>query len=85
MTANSLCFLNFSVIVRQIKKYHLEVAVDEIKVTFPYSAVLYLRGTKKTPGRMLVQIEVPGDSARYYVPIAKIVKYSIYKHKYCSK
>ena len=26
---------------------------------------------------MLVQIEVPGDSARYYVPIAKIVKYSI--------
>ena len=44
---------------------------------FPHTAVLYLRDTKKTPDRMLVQIEVPGDSARYYVPIAKIVKYSI--------
>ena len=95
---------NFSVIGRQIKKYHLEcesskysskilirlfeydtqialdegeVGVDEIKVTFPHTAVLYLRDTKKTPDRMLVQIEVPGASARYYVPIAKIVKYSI--------
>ena len=54
-----------------------EVGVDEIKVTFPHTAVLYLRDTKKTPDRMLVQIEVPGDSAQYYVPIAKIVKYSI--------
>ena len=54
-----------------------EVGVDEIKVTFPHTAVLYLRDTKKTPDRMLVQIEVPGDSAKYYVPIAKIVKYSI--------
>ena len=44
---------------------------------FPHTAVLCLRDTKKTPDRMLVQIEVPGDSARYYVPIAKIVKYSI--------
>ena len=91
---------NFSVIGRQIKKYHLEcdsskilirlfeydtqialdegeVGVDEIKVTFPHTAVLYLRDTKKTPDKMLVQIEVPGDSAQYYVPIAKIVKYSI--------
>ena len=51
--------------------------MDTIKVTFPHTAVLYLRENKKTPDKLKVEIEVPGDTATYYVPIAKIKKYSI--------
>lgn len=61
----------------QIALDESEIVEDKIEVTFPNTAVLYLRNTTKTPDKMRVIIRVPGDSVEYTVPIAKIAKYAI--------
>lgn len=73
-----------SKILIRLFEYDAQIALDDgtvgkdsIKVTFPHTAVLYLRDTGRTPEKLHVIIEVPGDMAEYDVPIAKIVKYSI--------
>lgn len=73
-----------SKILIRLFEYDAQIALDEgnigedrIEVTFPNTAVLYLRNTSKTPDKLHVIINVPGDSAEYTVPIAKIAKYSI--------
>lgn len=54
-----------------------EVKADTIKVTFPHTAVVYLRNTSKTPERMHVVIEVPKEKVEYFIPVLKIAEYSI--------
>ena len=70
-------------ILVRIFEYDAQIALDEseiegetIRVTFPNTAVLYLRNSRKTPDSMKVRIIVPGDSAEYTVPIIKMADYT---------
>ena len=70
-------------ILVRIFEYDAQIALDEseiegetIKVTFPNTAVMYLRNSRKTPDSMKVRIIVPGDSAEYTVPIIKMADYT---------
>ncbi len=46
-------------------------------VTFPNTAVLYLRTYKKTPDKMKYVIVTPGGTVQYDVPIMKVQTYSL--------
>jgi hypothetical protein len=61
----------------QIALDYGEVGKDAITVSYPHTAVLYLRSTKYTPDKLHVVIEVPGDTAEYDVPVTKISSYTI--------
>ena len=54
-----------------------EVVGDKLIVSFPNSAVLFLRSTSKTPDRMGVVIRTPGGEVSYSVPAMKVRSYSI--------
>lgn len=46
-------------------------------MTFPNTAVLYLRTYQKTPDKMKYVIVTPGGTVRYDIPIMKVQKYSL--------
>ena len=46
-------------------------------MTFPNTAVLYLRTYKKTPDKMKYVIVTLGETVRYDIPIMKVQKYSL--------
>ncbi|MDE7339117.1 MAG: hypothetical protein K2N80_00960 [Lachnospiraceae bacterium] len=48
-----------------------EVVNETLTVTFPNTAVLYLRTYKKTPNKMRYVIKTPGGTVEYDVPIMK--------------
>ena len=48
-----------------------------LDVSFPHSAVLYLRHNKNTPDVLTVCIHTPGGSVSYDVPALKVKRYSI--------
>lgn len=65
-------------------EYDAQIALDEGKiteetltVTFPNTAVLYLRAYQKTPDKMKYVIVTPGGTVQYDVPIMKVQTYSI--------
>lgn len=65
-------------------EYDAQIALDEgevteetLTVTFPNTAVLYLRTYQKTPDKMKYVIITPGGTVRYDVPIMKVQKYSL--------
>ena len=65
-------------------EYDAQIALDEgevraetLTVTFPNTAVLYLRTYKKTPDKMKYVIITPGGTVRYDVPIMKVQTYSL--------
>ena len=65
-------------------EYDAQIALDEgevteetLTVTFPNTAVLYLRSYKKTPDKMKYVIVTPGGMVRYDVPIMKVQAYSL--------
>ena len=65
-------------------EYDAQIALDEgevteetLTVTFPNTAVLYLRTYKKTPDKMKYVIITPGGTVQYDVPIMKVQTYSI--------
>ena len=65
-------------------EYDAQIALDEgevteetLTVTFPNTAVLYLRTYKKTPDKMKYVIVTPGGTVQYDVPIMKIQTYSL--------
>lgn len=65
-------------------EYDAQIALDEGKVTeetltvtFPNTAVLYLRTYKKTPDKMKYVIVTPGGTVQYDVPIMKVQTYSL--------
>ena len=65
-------------------EYDAQIALDEgeivhetLTVTFPNTAVLYLRNYKKTPDKMRYVIKTPGGSVEYDVPIMKVQAYSL--------
>lgn len=65
-------------------EYDAQIALDEgevteevLRVTFPNTAVLYLRTYKKTPDKMKYVIVTPGGTVQYDVPIMKVQTYSL--------
>lgn len=65
-------------------EYDAQIALDEgevteetLTVTFPNTAVLYLRTYKKTPNKMKYVIVTPGGTVRYGVPVMKVQMYSL--------
>lgn len=65
-------------------EYDSQIALDEgevihetLTVTFPNTAVLYLRNYKKTPDKMRYVIKTPGGSVEYDVPIMKVQEYTL--------
>ena len=72
-----------SMLVR-LFEYDAQIALDQGKiientliVTFPHSAVLFLRCNRNTPDRMKVEIRTPGTNAAYEIPVMKTKQYSI--------
>ena len=75
-----------STILIRIFEYDTKIAIENavvednvMTITFPNSAVLYLRATANTPDNMKVVIKVPkpGINGEYYVKVVKAVSYSI--------
>ena len=65
-------------------EYYAQIALDEgdvnqetLTVTFPNTAVIYLRTYKKTPDKMKYVIITPGGTVGYDVPIMKVQAYSL--------
>ncbi len=65
-------------------EYDAQIALDEgevteetLTVTFPNTAVLYLRTYKKTSDKMKYVIVTPGGMVQYNVPIMKVQAYSL--------
>ena len=65
-------------------EYDAQIALDEgvvteetLTVTFPHTAVLYLRSYQKTPDKMKYVIVTPGGMVQYDVPIMKVQAYSL--------
>ena len=65
-------------------EYDAQIALDEgevteetLTVTFPNTAVLYLRSYKKTPDKMKYIIVTPGGTVQYDIPIMKVQTYSL--------
>ena len=60
-------------------EYDAQIALDEgeiieetLTVTFPNTAVIYLRTYKKTPDKLKYVIVTPGGTVRYDIPIMKV-------------
>lgn len=65
-------------------EYDSQIALDEgeiteetLTVTFPNTAVLYLRTRRKTPDKMKYVIVTPGGTVQYDIPIMKVQSYSL--------
>ena len=50
---------------------------ETLTVTFPNTAVLYLRSYRKMPDKMKYVIKTPGGTVEYDVPIMKMQEYSL--------
>ena len=61
----------------QIALDHGEIVKGKLMVTFPNSAVLYLRHTRNTPDALTVEINTPGGSVSYEIPVLKTQMYTI--------
>ncbi len=71
-------------IMIRLFEYDAQIALDEgeiteetLAVTFPNTAVLYLRTYKKTPDKMKYVINTPGGTVQYDVSIMKVQMYSL--------
>ena len=74
-----------SMLVR-IFEYDAQIALDQgevrknkLIVTFPHSAVLFLRCNKNTPEEMTVEIRTPGTNASYNIPVMKSQHFTVEK------
>ena len=61
----------------QIALENAEINHHILTISFPHSAVLYLRHTSTTPNYMTVKIKTPGTDAEYQVPILKTQLYTL--------
>ncbi len=72
-----------SMLVR-IFEYDTQIALDEgeikggtLTVTFPHSAVLYLRCGPSTPDELKIRMVTPGGDVVYGIPLMKTQKYTV--------
>ncbi len=68
----------------RIFEYVTQIALDEgeldkerLKVTFPRSAVIFLRSNRNTPDRMEIQISAPGQETLYEVRVIRLSDYTL--------
>ena len=68
----------------QIFEYDAKISLDSgnivdnvLTVTFPNSAVIFLRYTGKTPNEMRIRMITPGGMTEYLVPVVKVQKYNL--------
>ncbi len=54
-----------------------ELEKDSLQVTFPRSAVLYLRSSRNTPDRMEIRIHTSEDEMLYEVRVLRLADYSL--------
>lgn len=71
-------------IVIRFFEYDSQIALDDgeleshrLTVTFPHSAVLYLRHNSKTPDVLTIVIKTPGGDISYGIPIVKVKNYQL--------
>ena len=72
-----------SMLVRMFE-YDTQIALDEgeikgniLTVTFPHSAVLYLRCNASTPDKLKIKMVTPGGGVTYGIPLMKSQQYTI--------
>ena len=73
-----------SLIVR-LFEYDAQIALDEdsiqsdnrLRVSFPNTAVLYLRSSESTADRMEIEIATPAGEISYQIPIIKMQSYTL--------
>ena len=65
-------------------EYDSQIALDEgeingnvLTVTFPHSAVLYLRHDERTPEHLKIRMVTPGGELTYEIPVMKAQRYTI--------
>ncbi len=65
-------------------EYDTQIALDEgeieegiLTVTFPHSAVLFLRHNAETPERLKTRMVTPGGSLTYEIPVMKSQNYTV--------
>ena len=73
-----------SSMLMRIFEYDTQIALDDgtveknvLTVTFPKSAVLFLRHTKETPDTMIIRMITPGGTTEYTVPVVKVQQFSL--------
>ncbi len=71
-------------IIVRIFEYNAQIALNDgrrdgatFTVSFPHSAVMALRHTRKTPDTMHIRVVTPGGEAGYDVPVIKVQQYSL--------
>ena len=78
--------LNNRILIR-IFEYDAQIALDQnssfaenkIVISFPNTAILFLRSRPSTPDKMIIMIRTPGGDVSYDVPVMKVKNYSIEK------
>ena len=65
-------------------EYDTQIALDDgevhgslLQVSFPHSAVLFLRDTDNTTDTLTIEIATPGGTVRYDIPALKVKKYTV--------
>lgn len=76
-TADSSMAVRIFEYASQIALDEGEISANRLTVTFPHSAVLYLRSSKMTPDEMHIEIKTPGGSITYSIPVMKMQVYTI--------
>lgn len=61
----------------QIALEHSSILNSTLEVSFPNSAVLYLRSSKNTPKQMQVHMVTPGGDVTYPIHVMKLKSYSL--------
>lgn len=74
---------DYSMLIRFFE-YDAQIALDEgsfkgnsLSVSFPYSAVLFLRSNVSTPDNLKIEILTPGGAVEYSIPVMKLQDYTI--------
>ena len=76
-TADSSMAVRIFEYASQIALDEGEISANRLTVTFPHSAVLYLRSSKMTPDEMYIEIKTPSGSITYSIPVMKTQVYAI--------
>ena len=64
----------------------VEISLDNVlTVTFPNSAVIFLRHSGKTPNEMRIRMITPGGMTEYLIPVVKVQKYSMKRKLFGTK
>lgn len=71
-------------ILIRIFEYAAQIALDDgavigkkLVVTFPHSAIIFLRNKKTTPKQMQISVRTPGGETSYYIPALHIRDYTM--------